>query len=121
MLAVEQAQLGYGRNVVLKNVSVQIRQGEFWCLLGPNGEGKTTFIKALLGAIRPLHGKIFLRTDFANRKRLEQAETGLYRRLVDPKVRDHHGTCRLQRSNGAGLATIRSTSPGCFLTSRRIR
>jgi zinc transport system ATP-binding protein len=56
--------------VVLRNVSVQIHQGEFWCLLGPNGEGKSTFIKALLGAIRPLRGKIFLRPDFGNRTRL---------------------------------------------------
>jgi ABC-type Mn2+/Zn2+ transport system ATPase subunit len=70
VLAVEQARLGYGRNVVLRDVSVQIRQGEFWCLLGPNGEGKSTFIKALLGAIRPLRGKIALRADFANRTRL---------------------------------------------------
>ena len=70
VLAVEQADLGYGRNVVLRNVSVQIHQGEFWCLLGPNGEGKSTFIKALLGAIRPLRGKIFLRPDFGNRTRL---------------------------------------------------
>jgi len=70
VLAVEQAHLGYGRNVVLRDVSAEIRQGEFWCLLGPNGEGKSTFIKALLGAIRPLRGRIFLRSDFANRKRL---------------------------------------------------
>ncbi|MGE3310059.1 MAG: metal ABC transporter ATP-binding protein [Limisphaerales bacterium] len=70
VLAVEQARLGYGRNVVLRDVTVQIRQGEFWCLLGPNGEGKSTFIKALLGAIRPLRGKISLRPDFANRRRL---------------------------------------------------
>lgn len=70
VLAVEQANLGYGRTVVLKDVSVRIHQGEFWCLLGPNGEGKSTFIKALLGAIRPLRGRIFLRADFAKRTRL---------------------------------------------------
>jgi ABC-type Mn2+/Zn2+ transport system ATPase subunit len=70
VLAVEQADLGYGRQAVLRDVNVQIHQGEFWCLLGPNGEGKSTFIKALLGALRPLRGKIFLRPDFANRTRL---------------------------------------------------
>lgn len=70
VLTVEQADLGYGRQAILKDVNVQIRQGEFWCLLGPNGEGKSTFIKALLGAIRPVRGKIFLRPDFANRTRL---------------------------------------------------
>ncbi len=70
VLAVERASLGYGRNVILQDVSVEIGQGQFWCLLGSNGEGKSTFIKALLGAIRPFKGSIVLRRDFANRKRL---------------------------------------------------
>lgn len=70
VLAVVQADLGYGRRAVLKDVNVQIHQGEFWCLLGPNGEGKSTFIKALLGAVRPLRGRIFLRPDFKSRARL---------------------------------------------------
>jgi ABC-type cobalamin/Fe3+-siderophores transport system ATPase subunit len=35
--------LGYGQRVVLAQVNVEIRAGEFWFFLGPNGEGKTTF------------------------------------------------------------------------------
>lgn len=70
VVAVEQVTLGYGRRVVLTDVSLEIRQGEFWCLLGANGEGKTTLIKALLGAVRPLRGRIALRGDFQNRRRL---------------------------------------------------
>ncbi len=70
VLEVEQATLGYGSRAVLWDVSVRIRAGEFWCLLGPNGEGKTTFIKALLGAVRPLRGRVFLRADFQRRTRL---------------------------------------------------
>lgn len=66
----EQVRLAYGRLTVLEEVSVQIHQGEFWCLLGPNGEGKTTFIKALLGAVRPQRGKVALRPDFQRRTRL---------------------------------------------------
>ena len=66
----ESVVLGYGRNVVLNEADLQIHQGEFWCFLGSNGQGKTTFIKALLGAIRPLQGKIFFRKDFARRTRI---------------------------------------------------
>lgn len=70
VVIVEQATLGYGRRAVLRDVSLEIRAGEFWCLLGPNGEGKTTLIKALLGAIGPQRGRIALRRDFHNRRRL---------------------------------------------------
>lgn len=70
VLEVEQATLGYGRRAVLRDVSLAIHAGEFWCLLGPNGEGKTTFIKALLGALDPLRGRVFLRADFQRRTRL---------------------------------------------------
>lgn len=70
VVAVEQVTLAYGRREVLRGVSLEIRQGEFWCLLGPNGEGKTTLIKALLGAVRPVRGKVVLRADFRDRRRL---------------------------------------------------
>lgn len=70
VLEVEQATLGYGRRAILKDVSLQIGQGEFWCLLGSNGEGKTTLIKALLGALRPMRGRVLLRADFQRRTRL---------------------------------------------------
>lgn len=70
VVVVESATLGYGRRVVLRDANLQIRQGEFWCLLGANGEGKTTLIKALLGALRPSKGRIALRADFRDRRRL---------------------------------------------------
>lgn len=70
ILAVEQVTLAYGRKIVLQDVNLRIESGDFWCLLGPNGEGKSTFIKALLGAVKPRRGKIFLRADFARRTRI---------------------------------------------------
>lgn len=70
VVTVEQVTLGYGRRVVLRDVTLEIRQGEFWCFLGANGEGKTTLIKAFLGAVKPIRGRIALRGDFLNRRRL---------------------------------------------------
>ena len=49
---------GYGQNVVLHNVSLTIRQYDFIGVIGPNGGGKTTLLKALLGLIPPLSGEI---------------------------------------------------------------
>ncbi len=70
LLRVDHATLAYGRNVVLTGVDLQIRPGEFWCFLGPNGEGKTTLIKALLGALRPRIGRIDARPDVFKRQRV---------------------------------------------------
>ena len=46
-----------GRSV-LSDVSLAIRQGEFVGLLGPNGSGKTTFLRAVLGLVRPGRGAV---------------------------------------------------------------
>lgn len=62
--------LGYGPRVVLDQVDLCIRPGEFWFLLGPNGTGKSTLIKALLGLVRPRTGVIRLHPDLARRERL---------------------------------------------------
>ncbi len=44
--------------VVLENVSFEVARGEFCCLCGPNGGGKTTFLKAALGLVPVAGGTI---------------------------------------------------------------
>ena len=46
----------YDGNPVLQNISLSIEEGEFLSILGPNGSGKTTFIKALTGIIKDIRG-----------------------------------------------------------------
>lgn len=57
-LAVEDLAVGYGRQVVLNEVSFRIRAGEFVGILGSNGSGKTTLLKTLLGILRPISGSV---------------------------------------------------------------
>jgi branched-chain amino acid transport system ATP-binding protein len=49
---------GYGGKTVLKGVSLSVAQGEIVALLGINGAGKTTFLKTIVGLLRPLRGSI---------------------------------------------------------------
>lgn len=44
--------------VVLDNVSLEVREPSFLLIVGPNGAGKTTLLKALLGVIKPSKGEI---------------------------------------------------------------
>ncbi len=48
--------LGYDRTDVLRDVTLTIHAGDFWFLLGPNGGGKTTLLRAFLGTLAPRAG-----------------------------------------------------------------
>jgi lipopolysaccharide export system ATP-binding protein len=50
----------YGKRKVVKDVSVEVEQGEIIGLLGPNGAGKTTSFYMIVGMIKPNEGRIFL-------------------------------------------------------------
>jgi ABC-type branched-subunit amino acid transport system ATPase component len=51
---------GYGAAPVLRSVSMKVRPGEMVALLGANGAGKSTFLSALSGLLRPVEGAIVL-------------------------------------------------------------
>jgi ABC-type Fe3+/spermidine/putrescine transport system ATPase subunit len=52
--------------VVLNNLSLEMRQGEFLTLLGPSGCGKTTSLNLVAGLLQPDTGTVFLRGQAAN-------------------------------------------------------
>ena len=48
----------YGAHAALRSVNLLIERGEFVCILGPNGGGKTTLLRLMLGLLRPDRGSV---------------------------------------------------------------
>ena len=58
LIELKNLSLGYGNNVVLKNINITIEENDFICVVGPNGCGKSTLIKGILGLIKPFKGQV---------------------------------------------------------------
>lgn len=58
MIKITQLEKSFGKNEVLKGVDLEITQGGVFAILGPNGSGKTTIIKSILGMVIPSNGTI---------------------------------------------------------------
>lgn len=68
----------YKKRVVVKGVSVEVKQGEIVGLLGPNGAGKTTTFYMIVGIIKPFGGKVFLDdTDITDMPMYKRAQNGI--------------------------------------------
>lgn len=61
LLTFANVSLGYGRRVILRDLSFSLYAGEYVGIVGANGAGKTTLLRAILGAIRPQTGTITVR------------------------------------------------------------
>lgn len=51
----------YGANTVLHHVSLSVEAGEIVTIVGPNGSGKTSLLKAIIGATKPVAGQVTLK------------------------------------------------------------
>ena len=53
----------YGSHAVLRDVSINVKAGEIVTIVGPNGSGKTSLVKTIIGAIEPASGSLNLKKD----------------------------------------------------------
>ena len=58
LIKIEQADIGYGDKVIIKQASLAITPGDRIGLLGPNGAGKSSLIKVLAAEMQPLNGEL---------------------------------------------------------------
>ena len=59
-LTIRSAKKAFGGLVAVNDVSFEVRQGELFGLIGPNGSGKTTMLNLISGALKPTSGEIAL-------------------------------------------------------------
>ena len=57
-IELESVCFNYGANPALENVSLQVSRGEYLAVIGPNGGGKTTLLRLLLGLLEPSSGTV---------------------------------------------------------------
>jgi branched-chain amino acid transport system ATP-binding protein len=62
-ITVEGVRAGYGAVQVLEGISLRVNDGETVALLGTNGNGKSTLMKAIMGIVRPTAGRIVAEID----------------------------------------------------------
>jgi ATPase subunit of ABC transporter with duplicated ATPase domains len=55
---IESLHKAYGKRVIYDGLSLTIRRGERWCVMGRNGAGKSTLLKMVAGALKPDDGKV---------------------------------------------------------------
>ncbi|MCD6435495.1 MAG: ABC transporter ATP-binding protein [Clostridiales bacterium] len=59
MLKLENVDVYYGQSQALKNINIEINQGEFVTIIGANGAGKSTIMKTIMGLLNPTKGKVW--------------------------------------------------------------
>ena len=58
LLQLEQVDTYYGEIMILKEISLEVGEGELVCLLGGNASGKSTTLKTILGIVQPRQGRV---------------------------------------------------------------
>ncbi|MEG1616431.1 MAG: ABC transporter ATP-binding protein [Bacteroidales bacterium] len=84
LIEIKDLSAGYEGRIVLRDVNLEINELDFMGIIGPNGGGKTTLIKTILGLIEPYKGEILF---FDHGKKVDEIVMGY---LPQRNNIDHH-------------------------------
>ncbi len=87
LIDVEDISFGYNGKPVFRDIGFRVDRGEVFCLLGPNGCGKTTLLDCILGLLSPERGRILVRGKDAS-----NARSGHLSRSMAYVPQNHEGT-----------------------------
>ena len=84
LLRFKEVDVSYGGDPVLKNLNFEVADRDFLGIIGPNGGGKTTLVKTVLGLVKPLRGEIAF---FEKEKAVPEITIGYLPQMsrIDPK------------------------------------
>ncbi len=77
VIEIQNCTAAYGENIVLREVSLTVEEGEFLVIIGPSGCGKTTLLKMINGLVEPVAGEVLVKG-----KRLEKGSLVSQRRQI---------------------------------------
>jgi zinc transport system ATP-binding protein len=69
LIEIKNLSVGYDKIPVIEDVNIDICEQDFLGVIGPNGGGKTTLLKAILGLLKPFSGTISFRNDIKGRQK----------------------------------------------------
>jgi zinc transport system ATP-binding protein len=111
LLAAEDVDVVLGGEPVLRAVSLRLARGEIVTIVGPNGAGKSTLLRVLIGAVRPVRGRVVreagLRIGYVPQKlHLDPSMPLTVRRFLDlpERVGDARAGAALARVGVPGVA-----------------
>jgi zinc transport system ATP-binding protein len=58
LLGCQNASFAYGSSIVVRDINFSVDQGDYLCIVGENGSGKSTIVKGLLGLMKPCAGTV---------------------------------------------------------------